>query len=173
MTDWTSRRPGAREDRWPALYRQALARGAHPDLDADQERLLRPLEHLAMATARMPGVAMLLPTLLVYGPEPVLSATLRSWAARLVRSTARGLEAHARDAGYRPDRWIADGVAYAELRAHDAGDDASLVVTHLEDAAQSIAGAIVATEADVMAVPEQLSWALGAALALYATVADG
>jgi hypothetical protein len=91
-------------------------------------------------------------------------------AAQVVRLAVRALEVHARDAGYLPSEWIAVGVVQAELSALD--EDAGLVL-HVEDTAHWIAAAIAANENDVMAVPERLSEALAAGLALFASITDG
>jgi hypothetical protein len=80
-------------------------------------------------------------------------------------------EHHARDVDYASGEWIAAGVVQAELSASDARGPAA-VATFLEDAARSIAAAMVATENDVMAMPEHLSCAIGASLALYALITD-
>jgi hypothetical protein len=48
-----------------------------------------------------------------------------------------------------------------------------VAVDQLQDAARSIAAAITATENDLMAVPEHIGAALGAGLALYASITDG
>jgi hypothetical protein len=175
MTDWTPWTTGPEADRWAALFGQALARGAHPAVTHEDERLLRPLAFLALATQRLPAIALLTPALLLcdgHDEGGSVYADARQLAAEVVRFTVRALEVHARDAGYVPGEWIAAGVASAELSVLEV-DGRAAIVEHLEDAARSIAAAIIATESDVMAVPEHLSSAVGAGLALYASINDG
>jgi hypothetical protein len=175
MTDWTPWTTGPDADRWRALYEQALARGAHPGMTAEHERLLRPLQLLALATQRLPAAALLMPALLLCDSDEErgpIRVDARQLAGEVVRFTARALEVHGRDAGYLPGEWIAAGVVQAELSVLDVEGRAA-IVGHLEDAARSIAAAIIATETDLMAVPEHLSSALGAGLALYASINGG
>jgi hypothetical protein len=176
MIDWTPLTSGAKAKCWATHYERALADGLSPGLTAGDERLLRPLELLAMATQRLPAVALLLPALMLRddGDEHAdrVRADARRLAAQVVRLIVRALQIHARDAGYRPGEWIAAGVVQAELSACEA-DDPFVTVDRLEEAARSIAAAITATENDLMAVPEHLGSALGAGLALYASVTDG
>jgi hypothetical protein len=175
MSDWTPWTTGPDADRWSALYEQALARGAHPGITVEHERLLRPLQLLALATQRLPAAALLMPALMLCDADEegvAVRADARDLAAEVVRFTVRALEVHGRDAGYLPGEWIAAGVVQAELFVL-AVEGRAAIVEHLEDAARSIAAAIVATENDVMAVPEHLSSALGAGLALYASINDG
>jgi hypothetical protein len=175
MTDWTPWTTGADADRWSALYEQALAWGAHPGMTAEHERLLRPLQLLALATQRLPAAALLMPALLLGDADDegvAVRADARNLAAEVMRFTVRALQVRARDAGYLPGEWIAAGVVQAELSVLEM-DACAAIVDHLEDAARSIAAAIIATENDVMAVPEHLSSALGAGLALYASINDG
>ena len=175
MTDWTPWTTGPDADRWVALYKQALARGAHPGTTREEERRLRPLALLALATQRLPAIALLMPAVLLCDGSDESGAVrddARQLAAQLVRFTVRALEVHARDAGYLPGEWIAAGVVQAELSVLEV-DGRAAIVERLEDAARSISAAIIATENDLMAVPEHLSRALGAALALYASITDG
>ena len=80
-------------------------------MTAEAERLLRPLEHLAMATYLMPGVAALLsvatPSRRADG-EAGFGDDLCRLVAEVVRCGTRALEA----AAISLDCWIADGVAY-------------------------------------------------------------
>jgi hypothetical protein len=170
MTDWTPWTTGPDADRWAALLEQALAVGAPPAIGPDEERLLRPLALLALAAERLPAAALLMPALVLCdgsdeGAE--VRADARRLAGQLVRLTVRALEVHAREVGYRPGEWISGAVVQAELAVLGA-HYAAAVIEHLEDTARSIAAAIVATESDTIAVPEHLSGALGAGLALYA-----
>jgi hypothetical protein len=144
------------------------SRGTHARL-AEDERFLRPLALLALAIERLPAAGLLMPALALVGDDcdPALRDRARRLGAALV--TTRALEFHARDADYRPGEWIAAGVVQTELAVEAESDCVEL----LDDAARAIGAAIVATEADLMAVPEQLSSALGAALALYERIADG
>jgi hypothetical protein len=174
MADWTPWTTGPDADHWAALFEQALARGARPGMTHDEERLLRPLALLALATQRLPAAALLMPALLLCDGSDegaAVRADARQLAAEVVRFTVRALEVHARDVGYLPGEWIAAGVVQAELSVLET-DARVAIVEHLEDAARSIAAAIIATENDRMAVPEHLSSALGAALALYASIAE-
>jgi hypothetical protein len=152
------------------LYERALADGAHRDVTAQHERLLRPLALLALATARLPGLALLMDALVLCAScdegAPV-RAEARRLAGEVVRFTVRALDVHARDATYAPDEWIAVGVTHADMLAAEGGEE---LVDHLEDATRRIAAAIIATENDLMPVPEHLSTALGAGLALYVTI---
>jgi hypothetical protein len=139
----------------------------------EDERLLRPLQLLALATERLPAAALLMRALALCDGSDELGAVVRAdarrFAAEIVRFTVRALQVHARDAGYRPGEWVAQGVLAAALSVANTPDDSSALVDHLED----VARAIVATENDVMADPDHLSSALGAGLALYATITDG
>lgn len=122
---------------------------------------------MALATQRLPAAALLMPALLLCEGDDQTAPFARtrdSWRPQLVRFTVRALEVHARDAGYLPGEWIAAGVVQAELSVLAVDGRAAIVVEHLEDAARAIAAASIATENDVMAVPEHLSGALGAAL---------
>jgi hypothetical protein len=171
--DWTPWTTGSEADRWAALFEQALAQRVHPGISPEEERLLRPLALLALVTQRLPAAALLTPALVLCDGEegdPVRAAA-RRLAGETVRLTVRALEVHARDIGYAPGEWIAAGVVQAELSASDV-DGPAAVATFLEDAARSIAAALVATENDVMAVAEHLSSAIGAGLALYALIID-
>jgi hypothetical protein len=174
MVDWTPWTTGSEADRWAALLEQALAQRVHPGISREEEHLLGPLALLALVTQRLPAAGLLTPALVLCDGEEGDSVreAARRLAGEIVRLTVRALEVHARDVGYAPGEWIAAGVVQAELLALEAEGRAA-VVEHLEDAARSIAAAIIATENDVIAAPEHLSSALGAGLALYATVNDG
>ncbi len=111
MIDWTPWTTGPQADRWAALYEQALAWGSHPALSAEDERLLRPLELLALATQCLPAAALLLPGLLFRDER---EARLRAEARRLAAKVARALQVHARDAGYRPGEWVAAAITATE-----------------------------------------------------------
>ena len=105
MTDWTPWTTGPQADRWAALFRQALARGGHPALTHEDERLLRPLALMTLATERLPALALVLPVLqLTDDIDEAAPITVRAQrlAAAVVRFTVRALEVHARDVGYRP-----------------------------------------------------------------------
>jgi hypothetical protein len=119
------------------------------------------------------AAALLMPAVMLCGADcdPALRGEVRRLAAGVVRFTAWALEVHARDAGYRPGEWIAKGVLQAEFAVETA--DRFACVAHLEDAGRAIGSGIVASECDLMAVPDHLSSALGGGLALYATLAGG
>jgi hypothetical protein len=171
MADWTPWTTGSEADRWAALFEQALAQRVHPGISREEERLLRPLALLALVTERLPATALLIPALVLCDGEegdPV-RADARRLAGQIVRLTVRALEVHARDVGYAPGEWVAAGVVQAELSVSNAPAGAAVAI-FLEDAAHLIAAAMVATEKDVMAVPEHLSSAIGAGLALYAAI---
>ena len=131
---------------------------------------------MALATERLPALALVLPVLLLADDiDEAAPITVRAQrlAAAVVRFTVRALEVHARDVGYRPGEWVASGVARAELSVEAEAGDGAAMVDQLEDAARSLAAAIVATEGDLMAVREHLAGALGAGLALYASITGG
>jgi hypothetical protein len=173
MTDWTPR-IGPDADRWTALYEQALAWGGRSGLTAEVGRVLRPLELLAKATERLPAIALLMPGLVPCDGgddlrRPVV-AVGRPLAGELVRLVARALEFHARNVGYLPGEWIAAGVMRAEVTALATAGEPRAIIGQLEDATHAISAAIAATETDLMAVPDHLSTAIGAGLALYASI---
>lgn len=173
MIDWTPWTTGPDADHWVALYDRAVAEGAHVRMTTEEERLLRPLALLVHAVERVRAAAFLMPALMLCGADcaPALRDDARRLAAGVVRFTACALEVHARDAGYRPGEWVAKGVLQAEFAVETA--DRFACVAHLEDAGRAIGSAIVASECDLMAVPDHLSSALGGGLALYATLAGG
>jgi hypothetical protein len=163
-------------------HRQALALGGSETGSSEQEeRAWRPLLLMTLAGNRVPDIAHLAgflqqhTNLGMHEDNPFfteLLAGLRARTAGAVRLVQRALEVHARDVGYRTDRWVERALEIAAVIVDEAHhprdcDDAQTPFGLARDAARHLGRAEAATEADRLGVPDSLASAQACFLVLY------
>ncbi len=150
-------------------YGVALARGAtNAGCMPEVERLYGTLRLLALATLRLPDLAMIAQLMHIdaTADDPVVLCAAHDVAGGGLRLAHRALETHSRDLGYEIDAWI-DGallLAAVELaREHDE----PVLIDQMRQSTLALTDAIAATSEDRMLVPEALSQSIGHLFVFY------
>ena len=166
------------EAAWPAhwhrRYAQALALGGHDTRRryAD-ENLERPVRLIAEALRRLVVVGATVPAICSPAEARCSDDSSVRLAARLaiagaLRLTHTALEVHARDLGYATRAWLGGTPTIADAIDSDSREQPEVqLLVDVDEVARDLGEALVALEADRMAVPGHLASALGALLALF------